>query len=167
MATYKKEEVKRIFYGDAQSFFFDSSGASLPRHPTRPCGGFGAGPTPTLHLPRRTACRPLALPLSHTAGYNCRRLEKRSQALQACNLTRNIQADGAPMVHHPWGVKPPGVVFHHRTPELCLGKRTGTLQQDVSFSARFGLRFGAVAFSSFSGRSTSPSHLWGTLRRGP
>ena len=27
------------------------------------------------------------------------RLEKRSQALQACNLTRNIQADGAPMVH--------------------------------------------------------------------
>ena len=26
------------------------------------------------------------------------RLEKRSQALQACNLTRNIQADGAPML---------------------------------------------------------------------
>jgi hypothetical protein len=33
MTTYKKEEVKRIFYGDAQIVFFDSSGASLPtRH---------------------------------------------------------------------------------------------------------------------------------------
>ena len=49
------------------------------------------------------------------------RLEKRSQALQACNLTRNIQADGAPMVHHPWGFTPPGVFFcTHRTPESCL-----------------------------------------------
>jgi hypothetical protein len=32
MATYKKEEVKHIFYGDAQSFF-DSSGASYPQAP--------------------------------------------------------------------------------------------------------------------------------------
>src|SRR5262249_16649496 len=30
-------------------------------------------------------------------------LEKRSQALQACNLTRNIQADGVPMVHRAPG----------------------------------------------------------------
>src|SRR5262249_10843543 len=28
-------------------------------------------------------------------------LGKRSPALQACNQTRNTQADGAPLVHHP------------------------------------------------------------------
>jgi len=31
------------------------------------------------------------------------RLEKRSPALQACNRTRNIQADGVPMVHRTLG----------------------------------------------------------------
>ena len=34
-----------------------------------------------------------------TRGLYSRCLEKRSRALQACNLTRNIQADGVPMVH--------------------------------------------------------------------
>ena len=93
------------------------------------------------------------------------RLEKRSQALQACNLTRNIQADGAPMVHHPWGIKPPGVFFcHHRTPESCLGKRTGIVAQDVSLQLRFGLSSAAIAFSSVAGRSCRPCTYWGLSR---
>jgi len=92
---------------------------------------------------------PLALVRSRRLGYTRRRLEKRSQALQACNLTRNIQADGAPMVHRtPGGVTSPGVFFHHRTPELCLRKRIGTVPK-TSLSNTIRSQFGAIAFSSF------------------
>ena len=117
-ATYKKEEVKRIFYGDARIFFF----LILQGHPypgTRRvlAGVFGAVPTPTLHLPKRNRCHSARLgAVPWRWLYSCR-LEKRSQALQACNLTRNIQADGAPMVHLAPGGDSRGLFFHHRTPE--------------------------------------------------
>ena len=49
------------------------------------------------------------------------RLEKRSQALQGCNLTRNIQVDGAPRVHLPGRFRSARFFLsHHRTPEPCL-----------------------------------------------
>ena len=51
------------------------------------------------------------------------RLEKRSQALRGRNLTRDIQADGAPMVPGASGEKlcqGPPFLDRHGTPELCL-----------------------------------------------
>src|SRR5262245_39848853 len=61
-------------------------------------------------------------------GYNNQCLEKRSPALQACNRTRNIQADGVPMAHRaPGRTRSSGPFFCHWTPELCLKKRTSDL----------------------------------------
>src|SRR5262249_22086429 len=91
-------------------------------------------------------------------------LEKRSQALQACNLTRNIQADGAPMVHPALGDQYlQGSFCRHRTPEPCLKKRTYIPGQTLG--VRFDLGAGAVDISSSNGRSMSPMHLSGTLQR--
>jgi hypothetical protein len=61
------------------------------------------------------------------------RLEKRSQALQGCNLTRNIQVDGAPRVHPPGGFVLPGFfcpTFGHRSP--CLENPPAKLQAALS-----------------------------------
>jgi hypothetical protein len=100
------------------------------------------------------------------AGLYSPRLEKRSQALQACNLTRNFQADGAPMVHHPCGIIPPGVFFlHHRTPESCLRKRTGIAAPDVSFQPQFGLRATRSPSLRFPGDPCRPCTYRGLSRR--
>jgi hypothetical protein len=53
------------------------------------------------------------------------RLEKRSQALQECNLTRNIQADGAPMVHRL-------SVGNRRGSCLTIGHRSYALENSPS-----------------------------------
>jgi hypothetical protein len=60
----------------------------------------------------------------HSPGFalDCVGLEKQSQALQRCNLARNIQADGAPMVHGPRRAIFGDFFLAHRTPELCLRK---------------------------------------------
>ena len=52
------------------------------------------------------------------------RLEKRSRALRGRNLTRNIQADGAPTVYLvPDGSGRQGPFYSwHRQPESCLRK---------------------------------------------
>jgi hypothetical protein len=69
-----------------------------------------------------------------SSGYNNRCLEKRSQALQACNLTRNIQADGAPMVHRtPEGAILRGFFF---TPS-----DTGAMPQKTHLVAGRGVSF--------------------------
>src|SRR5262249_58440002 len=61
-------------------------------------------------------------------GYNDQCLEKRSLALQACNRTRNIQADGVPRAHRaPGHRRSQGPFFCHWTPEPCLEKRTLSL----------------------------------------
>lgn len=89
-------------------------------------------------------------------------LEKRSQALQACNLTRNIQADGAPMVHPPWrranlqgafspsdtGAMPP------KTHRHAGAKRHATVRSPCGC--------GRFLFAS-AGAQRSPMHLSGTL----
>jgi len=76
-------------------------------------------------------------------------LEKRSQALQGCNLTRNIQADGAPMVHRAsWGLTPQEAIFftighpsyasenppsqHHKTNSFCWEPCVPTLLVSVT-----------------------------------
>src|SRR5688572_2725689 len=99
-----------------------------------------------------------------SAGLDFARLEKRSQALQACNLTRNIQVDGAPMVQASEGSAFRGFFLRHRTPEPCLGKRTWIASQPSDFSRGSCLGSRAVAFSC--GRQAikmSPMHLSGTL----
>jgi hypothetical protein len=74
-------------------------------------------PSPIRHIEPRLESQARLVSSSERWLYSAR-LEKRSQALQACNLTRNIQADGAPMVHRPLESKSPGVFFcPHRTPE--------------------------------------------------
>ena len=148
MATYKKEEVKRIFYGDARIVLLILQGHPYPSTRRVLAGVFGAVAYSYPALTKENRFRSARLGTVPPRWLYSWRLEKRSQALQACNLTRNIQADGAPMVHLAPGGKLQGSFFHHRTPELCLGKRTGTVKQDVSFSVRFDLSSGAVAFSS-------------------
>jgi len=54
------------------------------------------------------SARSVWLAASGELGYPPARLEKRSQALQGCNLTRNIQADGVPLVPGPLGKLPRG-----------------------------------------------------------
>ncbi len=106
------------------------------------------GPTP-VYRSRRTLLPSADLVSVPGARLNSPRLEKRSQALQACNLTRNIQADGAPMVHRTPGASAfRGLFFAsigHRShasenaPEKLL---TAYLRQ------RFRLSASAVASSS-------------------
>ena len=73
--------------------------------------------------------------LLHPHGLRLACLEKRSQALQGCNLTRNIQVDGVPMAHPPGGVFPAGLSFsHHRTPEPCLENPTSKQQATLSLT---------------------------------
>jgi hypothetical protein len=96
--TYKKKEVNRPFTGTPKSFL-NLLRASLPWatdvscRRVRWCGFCAPAPGQVNHFGVRVPCK------DPSARLNFRRLEKRSQALQACNLTRNIQADGAPMVH--------------------------------------------------------------------
>jgi hypothetical protein len=96
------------------------------------------------------------------------RLEKRGQTLQACNLTRNIQADGAPRVHRtPEGSNLRGFFFAtigHRShaSENAPGSRPG-----VSFRHWFAswCQRGRMLVG-LSGDPMSPMHLSGTLRQG-
>jgi hypothetical protein len=53
------------------------------------------------------------------------RLEKRSQALRGRNLTRNIQADGAPMVHQVPGN------FGCQGPFCLMPSDTGVMPQKI------------------------------------
>jgi len=137
--------------------------ASLPGQLTRPCAGLCvlclSGPA----LPRVNQSWSARLGAVYRAVLYSVCLEKRSQALQACNLTRNIQADGAPMVHLAPGISPPGVFSYHRTPELCLRKRSRIVAQGRSF--KHGSVSGSARLLSlrFIGQSMSPSHLSGTL----
>src|ERR1700730_18779500 len=93
-------------------------------------------------------------------------MEKRSQALQACNLTRNIQADGAPMVHRtPEASAFRVLFFFHRAPESCLPKRfREPLKASPSPTVPSQCQRGRFVFGS-SGDLMSPTHLSGTLQR--
>jgi len=56
----------------------------------------------------------------------CGRQVKRRRALRARNPPRDSLADGAPMASVlPGSQAEPGSLVGHRTPELCLPKRTG------------------------------------------
>src|SRR6516164_8723665 len=87
------------------------------------------------------------------------RLEKRSQALQACNLTRNIQADGTPMVRPTSGES--NLLRSFLSPSdtgVMPWKRTG-IKSQTSVRSLFG--FGRFLFGSRA--IASPMHLSGTL----
>jgi hypothetical protein len=92
--TYKKEEVKTYFLrGRPNLCFLILQGCPYP---------FATGVSCPVSEPDAivgSSSRGLSvtLPGSGRFGYGFLRLEKRSQALQGCNLTRNIQVDGAPM----------------------------------------------------------------------
>src|SRR6516165_2059062 len=92
---------------------------------------------------RRIPCRLRGTRLSSP------RLEKRSQALQACNLTRNIQADGVPMVH-----RAPGASNLQGSFFVTIGHRSHALKTHRNSSPRRLLRAtirlssATIAFSS-------------------
>jgi hypothetical protein len=148
--TYKKKEVNRLSTGTPRSFF-DFLRGVLTHIPHASHRGL---PRPVLlrhGVPRRIRRHPFVLLRSRCWLYSPR-LEKRSQALQACNLTRNIQADGAPMVHGP--LEPsPGVFF---SPPSDTGVMPWKTHRDPAARRRvprFSLCAGAVDCSSSSGRS--------------
>jgi hypothetical protein len=156
-----RRKKSNVFSTGTPESFFDSSGASLPRHPARPCGGFRCCAYSYPALTKENRCHSArlgAVPLRWL--YSCR-LEKRSQALQACNLTRNIQADGAPMVHLAPGGKLQGPFFSPSDTRVMPWKTHRHSSARRLLSRRFSLSFGAVAFSSSAGDLRRPATYWG------
>src|SRR5260370_27787518 len=117
MATYKKEEVKRIFYGDARIVFLILQGHPYPQAPGASWRGFSVL---CLLLPctyqreplsfRSPWRRPMALAILVPPG----EAESGSAGVQP---DKEYPADGAPMVHLAPGGNSTGLFFHHRTPE--------------------------------------------------
>src|SRR6516225_2721298 len=106
-ATYKKEEVKTYLpRGRPNLFFLILQGHPNPSTPTRPCGGPVLLCPCRLCFPKVNRCCPLALLLSRRGGYTpaaWRSGVRLCPGAPGCNLTRNIQADGVPMVHRAPG----------------------------------------------------------------
>lgn len=117
--TYRKEEVNTYFLRGRPDFVF----LILQGHPFHSQIAVSSqGTLRSLCLATASESKESADSV-HAALLACPRglrlvyLEKRSQALQGCNLTRNIQVDGAPMVHPPGGILPARLFLsHHRTP---------------------------------------------------
>ena len=129
--------------------------------PTRPCGGFGVGLAHPAIIKLNPSPSASLVPSPGTRLYSlC--LEKRSQALQACNLTRNIQADGAPMVHRTPGTSQ-GSAFStigHRSYAL---KTHRVARPGVSTTVPSPCGGGRLLFAQRA--IVSPRHLSGTLTR--
>jgi len=104
------------------------------------------------------------LPVQDGLGWS--RLEKRSQALQGCNLTRNIQVDRCADGASPGGCHPARglLLTPHRTPELCLENPPSQQQATSSFSMIPVLWCGLRVHLRVIGQSSkSPKHLSGAL----
>ena len=82
--------------------------------------------SPVSNFSRMTGSIKSALAGKRSSPVWCGRQVKRRRALRARNPPRDSLADGAPMASVlPGSQAEPGSLVGHRTPELCLPKRTG------------------------------------------
>jgi hypothetical protein len=95
----RRKKSSAFSTGTPESSFFDSLGASLPKATGASLRRLVCCAFACLALTKGEPLQPARLGAVPPHRLYSARLEKRSQALQACNLTRNIQADGAPLVH--------------------------------------------------------------------